>query len=162
MLKIGNFYEYGNLTHELVEINNENYVFQNLYNQHKITATPDKVRETEFNKIHLERLGLLNKSIDDVHVVQVAVLLGKDIQNLSYPFFGYLVFHTNDIANIQPKYNEAITEIHLEYNKNGVISYDFIAYIHNKLKTIFSINDLFEKLNEKGINIENKLEIIIR
>lgn len=161
MIKIGNYYELRGATHQLIDITENKYTFLNLSTDGHITTAANDYRETNISHLHLQRLGLHNNAINGVFVVPVSTVLGDDLSNLTLAVFGYLVFHQDEIKNVQPRYNEAQNEIHQEFDRNKRISDSFRTAIMEKLNTTFSINKLFHELSEYGINIEERTEIIL-
>src|SRR5690606_9718093 len=140
-MKKGNFYQVNNRTHELIEIEDDKFVFQNIYDERILKVFRQDFQETAAEIRHIKNLGLLNELRDDIAVVPISTVLGSDLSNLTLAFFGFLVFKKDEIAEIQPLYNEVSNEIHAEYDNKAEISIDFYKYIQKKLKTVFSIND---------------------
>ncbi len=165
MEEIGNFYEvvstFSNYApHKLIDIEDPNYIFKNLYDQ-KISKVPKGYfKDIEINQTHLKRLGVENDSIQDIYIFPLYVTLVVNIRGFSSAYFGHLFFHKDDLTNMQKLFNEAQNEIFEEYNNKNEISTEFNRQIRTKLGSILNLNELFQKLESYQILISNKEEII--
>jgi len=165
MDNIGNFYEVlstisNYAPHKLINLENNNYVFENLYDQKLSKVQKGHFRDIEINQIHLKRLGVENDSIEDIFIYPMYVTLFVTPNGFSSAFFGYIFFHKNDLVKMQKLFNEAQDEIFIEYKNKKEISIEFNQYIINKLGNLLNLNELFPKLESYNILIPNKEEIV--
>lgn len=166
MKRINNYYEikkkdYNWAPIKLIDIQDNSSTIQILKNNLEIEVINGSFREISISKIHLERIGFDNERLNDIFVVPIYMILGEDLMNLTSAYFGYIVFHKDEILEVQKKYNSALSEVYKIHKINPEIIFDRDNRIKEKLNSILYINQLFERLEEYDINVENKVEILI-
>ncbi|WP_347070148.1 hypothetical protein [Flavobacterium sp. WV_118_3] len=165
-MKKDNFYEVKKIDYnwtpiKLLDTQKNVSTIEILKNNQIIKTTGAIFREISISKIHLERIGFENDSLNDVFAVPIYMILGEDLMNLTSAYFGYLIFHKDEIVNIQKTYNSVLTEVYETFKTNPEIISDSDNVIKQKFNSIFNVNDLFKRLAEYNIIVENKSEILI-
>lgn len=166
MPKIDNYYEIREkdlnwAPIKLIEIGEHSNKIQVLKNNEQIEVRNMNFREISISKIHLERIGFANNSFNNIFVFPIYMIFGEELMNLTSAYFGHIIFHKDELVSVQNKFNSVRLEIYETYKINPEIIFDKENVIKDKFKSIFSVNQLFERLEEYNINIENKNEILI-
>ncbi len=166
MPKIDNYYEIREkdlnwAPIKLTEIGEHSNKIQVLKNNEQIEVKNINFREISISKIHLERIGFANNSFNNIFVFPIYMIFGEELMNLTSAYFGHIIFHKDELVSVQNKFNSVRLEIYETYKTNPEIIFDKENVIKDKFNSIFSVNQLFEKLEEYNIIIENKNEILI-
>lgn len=162
MNKIGNFYLVKDHLHNwtpcrLVKIDEGNYVFQNLIEGATVTTQEGNFREAEIEKAHLDRLGFENNPHKNIHVWRLYFSFLHGV-TFTIPFFGYWVFHEDELQTRSESLQTLYNESHVMIGENAKVIHDI--QLRKRWDGIYSINELFEKLEGLGITIKNKDEIL--
>ncbi len=166
MKTINNFYEikkdiYNWTPVKLVGFDDTINIFEILKNNQRIRVENGYFREISITKIHLERIGFENNSFNDVCVIPVYMMLGEDLLKLTSAYFGYMIFHKDELTNAQYKFYSVLAEVKEKNEINSNIIFDDQDSIKEKLNSIFNINELFTRLAEYNLLITEKTEILL-
>jgi len=165
MEKINNYYEvqystYNFVPCELIEIKDENiFVFQNLINKNVFSTRERRFREVQLSQVHFDRLGFINQQLNGLWSVPASFILGVDLQNLALANYGYLLFQEEQLDNVQKRYSEFTTKINELYKENKESIYNSKIF-KDELESISTVNELFDRLENYGVVVDDKINII--
>lgn len=145
--------------HKLIEIENDLYVFESL-NDKKISKVTSNFGEIDISPLHLERLGFSQNRYENIVAFPQALTIGIAVSKIEYINLGYIVYHIEEIQDMQEKFNEVMAEINNKINTNQEISHEFVSEMRTKLSSCFSINDFFRRLEQYNITVADKNSII--
>lgn len=164
MKKIGYYYYLQNRSYnytpaKLTKIEDNILHFDNLLIEQKIKIEQNIYREIGIEAVHLDRIGFKNEKHKDIYCHAIYAILGNDLTDMTRAFFGYYVFHKDDVTKIQNSKNNLVNTINKKFQEDPKYLYSSDE-IRNNFNTIFTINELFEKLDKFNLEIGNKDEII--
>ena len=163
--KINNYYEiqtrdYNWTPIKLNSLDNDKNNFTVLKDNKNLQIEDGNFREISISQVHLDRMNFNNNCSNDIFVIPIYFILGSNLLQLTSAYFGYIVFHKDEITEIQKNYNEVHLKLIEEFKTNSDIIYDRDKTIKNQLNSILTINELFEKLENYNITFNNKDQII--
>lgn len=116
-----------------------------------------KYRELTLTNIHLERMGFIDENnkfvpVKNHYIFPQHAIGGDSNYNLSFLFFGYTIIKVEDAEQYWLKYRKFAKD----YLDQKISKYD----INNEFASFYTVNNLFDRLEEVGILVENKDFII--
>ena len=160
--KINNFYLVSNyFPSKLINKSENELEFNNLLSNKNFKASEDEIREIEIRNPHFEKIGFKADSLKGVYAKPLYVILENNLLNLTIEYYGYLLFHIDELDETQQKYNSVLSQIHKSYKENPeLVKNSRLKYVE-KFGSLRYLNELFDSLEKYNISIENKKEIAL-
>jgi uncharacterized protein YdcH (DUF465 family) len=160
---INNFYLVQNrIPAKLIATKEGKFQFRNLFNNEIFKTDGNTFREIEITQAHFDKIGFESDSLNDVYVKPLYVILGKELLNLRVEFYGYLIFHKDELVETQKNYNSVLSEIYKLFDENPELLKKSNSEFRKNFNSVNYLNALFHRLEKYDINIENKEEIAVQ
>ncbi len=145
---------------KLISIEKDSKTFKGLINSRNIIIYDNMYRDPPISQAHLEKMNFKNQKLNNVYALSPYYILGQNNEKSCLAYFGYLIFHNDELSEVQARYRSVYDKLKKEYIINPEIIFDRDKLIRNELNSIYTVNELFNELEKYNIVDYDKDEIV--
>lgn len=133
-----------------------------LSSQEKIRIPKGNQREIQINRSFLEQLGVKNGRLNHIYILPTYHFFGTDFKGCCNPVFGLQVFPKADYETISSQMDSLLNAAKDYYSFPIDLYYDKAEFIRKRLNCVYNINQLFDRLEQLGLPVLDKIEIVTK